>query len=553
MRISNRQPFQLSLYHGISAMRELFFLTLIPLFVLGTGVVPIDNSDAFSNTSTALVQESSQPIGSHASDSDLASIAEKFYEKSEQLSAKTITLSETLVNALSIFLAIFFAFNALNVFQTRQIKKKNDEYMKLLQDEMSERKAMVDTQLKELENQELLISAKLADVQKIASSFDAQFSKAANLETRLDAVSKYLGENANNARGKLSKILENFSWKGDITDDKNDAYTEYYNLSEFVRKLGCELTIDDFKIRSIHCLINSKESDFMFNFEQWVKLDKIKDRAENKDSNENPYYVIGNTYRKLDNPQKALEYFNEAIKINPYNSKAWHFKTGILIKRNSQGDAIRDADDALRADPNNANAWYVKTLIYQNQEKYDEALESCNKAIELDTQIDTISIDEHVLYVKAKILVSLNRLEEAWQCAVKATETLPDNSQAYILQARILRDLGRYEEALHAALEAVKLAPTYSAPSYLVGQVYNKMKDYDASTDFYIKSSELDRTWASPIYNIACNYALKTNKRMALEFLAKAIVMNTKYKSIARGDEDFVSMWEDPEFKSVTS
>ena len=553
MRISNRQPFQLSLYHGISAMRELFFLALIPLFVLVTGVISIDNSDASSNSSTVLVEESSKPIGTHASDSDLASIAEKFYEKSEQLSAKTITLSETLVNALSIFLAIFFAFNALNVFQTRQIKKKNDEYLKLLQDEMSERKVMVDTQLKELDDQELLISAKLTEVQKIAASFDAQFAKAANLETRLDAVSKYLGENANNARFKLSKILENFSWKGDITDDKNDAYTEYYNLSEFVRKLGGELTIDDYKIRSIHCLINSKESDFMFNFEHWTQLDETTRQLENKDPSENPYYIIGNTYRKLDNLQKALEYFNEAIKINPYNSKAWHFKTGILIKRKSQGDAIRDAEDALKADPNNANAWYAKTLIYQNQEKYDEALESCNKAIEMDTQIDTISIDDHVLYVKAKILVSLNRLEEAWQCAVKATETLPDNSQAYILQARILRDLGRYEEALHAALEAVKIAPTDKETFYWVGKVYYKMKDYDSSTDYYIKSSDLDRKWVSPIYNIACNYALKTNKRMALEFLAKAIVMNTKYKSIAKGDEDFVSMWEEPEFKSVTS
>ena len=528
-------------------MKVALILGTIALFSIIACVNHDSAKDQLPKPSAIVVADTATSSSASVSSADIVSLAEKFYEKSEQLSEKTITLSDTLVNVLSIFLAIFFAFNALNVFQTGQMKKKNEEYLKLLQDEMSERKSMVDKQLIELEEQESVVNEKLAEVQRIASSFEAQFIKAAKLEERLDTVSKYLGEKANNTREKLSKILENFSWKGDFPDDKKEAYTEYYNLSNFVQKLGDELTPDDYKIRSIHCLINDKESEFMFNFNKWIKSDLPTE------PDEDPYYIIGNTFRKLDNPEKALVYFNENLKKFPYHSKAWHFKTGILIKMKCHNEVISDADTALKVDPNNANAWYVKTLVYKDQEDYEKALESCNKAIDLDLQIDTISIDDQVLYEKARILVKLGRLEEAWQCAVKATDTLPDNSAAYILQSRILSDLGRYEEALHAAFEAIKIAPNDYKSLIRAAHVYHKMKKHDLAIDYYLKSIEQDRSNPSPYYNIACDYALKANRKMALEFLAKSIAMNIKYKTMARGDDDFSNMWNDPDFLSVTS
>lgn len=537
-------------------MRFVNLIVLALLLVLASTVKLSSQPNSDHSQPDINSAQSTYPNDSRVTQEDrMTTLAEKYYEQSEKLAEKTITLSETLMNVVNVFLIIFFAFNALNVFQTGQIRKKNDQFLKTIQEEMDHKKSMVDCQLQELEDQEKLMYEKLTEVQKLASSFDRQFTKAVEMEERLDSLNAYMKKQSNDARGRLTTITNNFSYKGELSDDKKEAFAEYYRLSELAQKLGEPLEKDDYLIRSVYCLINREESKFMINFQNWIL----------KDASDNPFYVIGNTYRKLDNPEKALEFYKSALKINPYNSKAWHFQTGIMIKLRSQTQALAEADAALKLDPINANCWYVKTLIFRSQDKFDEALEACNKAIELDKQVDTISIDEEVLIVKANILVKLGRLEEALICAENATESLPDNSQAndteslpdksnaFITKSRILRALGMYNEALQSANEAIKIAPRKRDPWFWAARAQFMLKDYDQAIELYLKCLELDKDCITAFYNIACSYALKGNRKLAIEYLVKSIAGSTKYKEMARKDEDFKNLWEDQEFISTTT
>lgn len=53
-------------------------------------------------------------------------------------------------------------------------------------------------------------------------------------------------------------------------------------------------------------------------------------------------------------------------------------------------------------------------------------------------------------------------------------------------------------------------------------------------------------------YNLACMYSLQTKKQKSLSHLEKAILLNpTKYKPMAKQDEDFKNLWEDKDFLAL--
>jgi Flp pilus assembly protein TadD len=84
------------------------------------------------------------------------------------------------------------------------------------------------------------------------------------------------------------------------------------------------------------------------------------------------------------------------------------------------------------------------------------------------------------------------------------------------------------------------------------GAVQSKMKKYDDALASYDKAAELMPNLANPVYNRACAYSLKGDKSKALTELEKAIKLSAECKSMAPKDEDFKSLWNDPEFKKLT-
>jgi len=48
-------------------------------------------------------------------------------------------------------------------------------------------------------------------------------------------------------------------------------------------------------------------------------------------------------------------------------------------------------------------------------------------------------------------------------------------------------------------------------------------------------------------------YSLKGDRGNALKHLSKAIELNPEYKELAKKDEDFKILWDDEEFKNITT
>ena len=85
------------------------------------------------------------------------------------------------------------------------------------------------------------------------------------------------------------------------------------------------------------------------------------------------------------------------------------------------------------------------------------------------------------------------------------------------------------------------------------GAAYFKLKDYQKAIADYDKAIEIDPKDADTLFNRACAYAIMKNKEQSLKDLSEAIKLDNKYREDVKKDEDFKALWDDEDFKKLTS
>ena len=112
---------------------------------------------------------------------------------------------------------------------------------------------------------------------------------------------------------------------------------------------------------------------------------------------------------------------------------------------------------------------------------------------------------------------------------------------------------GQYELALKAFDKAIEMKPDFAEAWYNKGVTLAKLGRYDEALKAYDKAIEIKSDYAKAWYNKARMHSLKGNKENALKNLSRAIELDRKYKEDAKKDEDFKNLWDDEDFKRVTS
>jgi len=118
-------------------------------------------------------------------------------------------------------------------------------------------------------------------------------------------------------------------------------------------------------------------------------------------------------------PEKALEKYSEAVKLDPANPDPRQFRARLLEKLGRSGEALTDWSEAVRLDPD--NSWYRshRADLFIRMKRFPQALEDVEHVLKSNPDETTCLIlraevrYESKKYVEA--LVDLNR-------AVKLTE-----------------------------------------------------------------------------------------------------------------------------------
>jgi tetratricopeptide (TPR) repeat protein len=239
------------------------------------------------------------------------------------------------------------------------------------------------------------------------------------------------------------------------------------------------------------------------------------------------YYVQGQTSAVKDDLNKAQSLAKqgntaEASKVYldimgkfPENREAVQGWLIINMKRSPTGEeeAIMQLEELEKSYPKNAAIIFFKTFLQTEYRHFDEALKNADKLIKMQPN-DAVN-----WLMKGQILESMNKNDEALIAYNKATSLDSNNSDAWQNKAGLLLKTNKFDEAIESYTKAVLLVP--GQPVFL--------------------------------YNRVCAYCRKGDKANALADLSKAISVNPRFKTNASKDEDFKSLWDDPDFKKIIS
>jgi tetratricopeptide (TPR) repeat protein len=87
----------------------------------------------------------------------------------------------------------------------------------------------------------------------------------------------------------------------------------------------------------------------------------------------------------INEPQRALEYLNKAIELQPDNEAAYNLRGFIYFNQGQNQQAIDNFSKAIQLNPTNAENFNSRGSVYNKIGQYQEAIQDFNNAILLDS------------------------------------------------------------------------------------------------------------------------------------------------------------------------
>ena len=207
--------------------------------------------------------------------------------------------------------------------------------------------------------------------------------------------------------------------------------------------------------------------------------------------------------------EKAVEAYENAIKLSPKNATLWDAKASsqsmaaVFSKNRSEyNESLKAEDKAIELDPKNSTLWVNKAFLDanladlrgHNESGYQDALKDLDRAIEINPQ------DKRAWLFKGAVLDSrLNKYDEALAAYDKAIEIGGTNASDKVLLSNAwegkgyaLSKLGKYNESFEALDKAIELSPQNAGSIwYTKAEALNNSGRYDDALKAYDRSIEL--------------------------------------------------------------
>jgi tetratricopeptide (TPR) repeat protein len=162
----------------------------------------------------------------------------------------------------------------------------------------------------------------------------------------------------------------------------------------------------------------------------------------------------GWAYLAQGDKQRALDDYNQAVKLAPYNPNIYYCR-GVFYAVQSDADAaLRDFDRALGINAKFVPALRMRAKIYQARGDYSSAMADYSKAIRLKPKIAFLWSE------RGYLSLSQRDYEGAVKDEARAIQLDPKLARAYFLRGAAFGDLGDSRSAVSDLVKAVDLDPS---------------------------------------------------------------------------------------------
>ncbi|MFN5955645.1 MAG: tetratricopeptide repeat protein [Dolichospermum sp.] len=146
----------------------------------------------------------------------------------------------------------------------------------------------------------------------------------------------------------------------------------------------------------------------------------------------NKLYNKGYDALDLGNYKEAIYWFDQCLKLTPYDAEAWTNKGLSLVFLKQTNEALICFDQAIKIQPNNIDAWKCKgECLTVDLDRNEEALECYKKVLILDPN------NYETWNNQGFSLLKLNRISEAKISFEMALKIKPDHPSSLKNLSRI--------------------------------------------------------------------------------------------------------------------
>lgn len=155
-------------------------------------------------------------------------------------------------------------------------------------------------------------------------------------------------------------------------------------------------------------------------------------------------------FEKIGQPDKALEDYATALKIEPKNDKLYFNRATNYLHQGKYDQAILDYSTVISLVPREADAYINRGNTYLRKGDLENAIKDMNKAIELNPAFSASYVNRgNALSKKGESVNALADLN-------KALSLNPDLATVYIVRGKLNMQLGNFEQGLQDFKTACK-------------------------------------------------------------------------------------------------
>ena len=197
------------------------------------------------------------------------------------------------------------------------------------------------------------------------------------------------------------------------------------------------------------------------------------------------HYLQGVLHEKEGQPQKALEEYREASKLDPSSPFLQLQMAGLELQMGHADEAMKSAEKAVELDPENAKNHYLLGQIYWAKGEPGLAEKSFQKTLQLDPEWTEVRL------ALCQIYASENS-DKAEACLKKYLETAHQSPEIYYQMALLCYKKGDHEGARKHLKTVLDLEPGFTSAHYILAQIEDADKNWKAADAEYQKILEQD-------------------------------------------------------------
>ena len=229
--------------------------------------------------------------------------------------------------------------------------------------------------------------------------------------------------------------------------------------------------------------------------------------------------------------KKAIEYLNNAIKLQPDYSEAYNNRGAAYDNLGQQQRAIKDYSVAIRLQPDYSEAYNNRGNAYFNLGHHQRAIDDYDEAIRLESD------DAAAYYNRGNAYRKIGQYQRAIEDYNQAIRLKPDYASAYTMRGLAYSDLGQYQRTIEDFNEAIHLNPDDAAAYNNRGLAYSDLGQYQRAIGDYNDAIRLKPDSASAYNNRGFAYLSQGNNNLGCRDAQKACALgDCKVLEFAKGN-----------------